>query len=119
MSNTADQRQASVEHAVKVKALARLAIEIGIGEALKVIAAATDATPRELAAAGRQAHRAEVVAEIVRLEKEGRGRDAVSIVVGEYVIDRRDSIEVDSLSRKFRRWRDAERRTHVRPSAAR
>jgi len=81
-----------------------------------VIAAAADATPRELAAAGRQAHRAEVVAEIMRLEKEGRGRDAVSIVVDDRVVDKRDRTEVESLSRKFRRWRDAEKRTCVRPS---
>jgi hypothetical protein len=115
-----DPRQAAVEHAVKVKALAQLAREIGIGEALAVIATAMGgtkdetATPRELAAAGRQAHRAQVVADIARLEKEGRGRAAASIVARRHAADVRDPIEVETLTNKFRRWRRAERRACAR-----
>jgi hypothetical protein len=109
-----DPRQAAVEHAVKVKALAQLAREIGIDEALKVIGAAIDRTPREIAAAARRAYREKIVAEIMRIENEGRARSAVSAVVSGHVLDKDDPIEVESLRRKFQRWRDAEKRTPVR-----
>lgn len=110
----ADPRQAAVEHALKVKALARLAREIGIDVALKVIGAAIDRTPREIAAGARRAFRDNIVAQILRLENEGRARSAVSIVVSEHVLDKNDLIEVESLRRKFQRWRDSEKRTCVR-----
>jgi hypothetical protein len=109
-----DPHLAAVEHAVKVKALAQLAREIGIGEALAVIAKAMDgtkdetATPRELAAAGRQAHRAQVVADMAGLEKDGRGRDAALILARRHAADVRDPVEVETLTNKFRRWRRAE-----------
>jgi hypothetical protein len=99
---------------VKVKALARLAREIGIDEALKVIGAAIDRAPREIAAGARRAFRESIVGEIIRIENDGRARDAVSIVVSEHVLDKNDPIEVESLRRKFQRWRGAERRTLVR-----
>jgi hypothetical protein len=107
-------RQTAVEHAVKVKALAQLTREIGIDEALKIIGAAIDRTPREIAAGARRAFREKIVAEIIRIENNGRARSAVSIVVSDHVLDKNDPIEVESLRRKFQRWRDAERRTHVR-----
>jgi hypothetical protein len=109
-----DPRQAAVERAVKIKALAQLAREIGIDEALMVISTAMDATPRELAAAGRRAHRERVVSEIVRIEMDGRGRAAVSIVARMYAADVRDPIEFQSLTRKFRSWRSAEKRIPIR-----
>src|SRR5437879_796170 len=77
-----DPRQAAVERAVKAAALALLARQIGVSEALAAVTTAMGGTndetvtPREIATAGRQAHRAQVVAEIVRFEKEGRGRAA-------------------------------------------
>ena len=117
---TNDYLQAAVERAVRASASALLAREISVGEALASVAAVMggegtmSATPRELAAAGRLAYREMVVAEIVRLENQGRGRDAVSIVVDDHVKDRRDPVEVESLERKFRRWRCAEKRTPVR-----
>jgi hypothetical protein len=117
---TANPRLDAVEYALKVKALAELAREIGIGEALAVIAAAVDgtkdetATPRELAAAGRRALRAQVVADIVRIEKEGRVRAAASIVARSYAADVHDPIEVETLANKFRRWRRAEKRVLAR-----
>jgi hypothetical protein len=106
--NAPDPRHAAVKHAVKVKALAQLTLEIGVSEALKVIAAAMDRTPRELAAAVRRAHREGIVAEIVELENQGRRRDAVSVVMTRHVQDVNDPIEVDILKDKFRRWRRAE-----------
>src|SRR5258706_654595 len=117
-----DPSRYSVERAVKSAALALLSREIGIGEALAAVAAAmgggtkdetTTATPRELAAASRQAHRAQVVAQIVRLEKE-RGRAAASIVARTHAADVHDPIEVETLTNKFRRWRRAERRASAR-----
>jgi hypothetical protein len=118
---TADPRQAAVEHAVKVKALAQLAREIGIGEALAVIAAAKagskdeTATPRELAAAGRQAHRAQILAEMERYEKEGRGRAAALFLARKHAADMYDPIEVATLKDKFRRWRRAaQKRAYAR-----
>jgi hypothetical protein len=108
-----DPRQAAVERAVKAATEALLSREIGIREALATVGIAMGgtsdgtATPRELAAAGRQAYRAEVVAEI-RLEMDGRGRDAALIVARRHAADVRDPIEVETLANKFRRWRRAE-----------
>jgi hypothetical protein len=115
---TSDDRRQAIERAVKVKALAQLAREIGIDEALKIIGAAMDRTPRETAAVARRAFREKIVAEIIRIENDGRPRSAVSIVVSDHVLDKNDPIEVDSLRRKFQRWRDAEKRTPVRLPAA-
>jgi hypothetical protein len=117
---TANPRLDAVEYAVKVKALAELAREIGISEALAVIAAAKGrtedetVTPRELAAAGRHAYRAQVVADMARLEKDGRGRDAALIVARRHAADVRDPVEVETLKNKFRRWRRAEKRVNAR-----
>jgi hypothetical protein len=114
-----DPRQTSVQRAVKVAALARLAREIGIAEALAVVATAMRttkdeaATPRELAAAGRHAYRAGVVEEIGQLENEGRGRAAASIVARRHAADVHDPIEVETLTNKFRRWRRAEEKRAV------
>jgi hypothetical protein len=103
-----DPRQAAVERAVKAATEALLSREIGIREALAMGGTSDEtATPRELAAAGRQAYRAEVVAEI-RLEMDGRGRDAALIVARRHAADVRDPIEVETLANKFRRWRRAE-----------
>jgi hypothetical protein len=103
-----DLRQAAVKHSVKVRALAQLTLEIGVSEALKVIGAAMDRTPREIAASARRAYREMIIAEIVRFENQGRRRDAVSLVVDDRVADRNDPVEVEILKDKFRRWRRAE-----------
>ena len=100
-----------------------LARDIGISEALAAVATAMGdkdetATPRELAAAGRQAHRGQVVAQIVRLEKEGRGRAAASIMARIHAVDVHDPIEVETLTNKFRRWRRAEKRANARLPAS-
>ncbi len=124
VTRASDPRQAAVELAVKTATLALLSREIGISEALAAVATAMGgtnvemATPRELAAAGRQAHRERVVADILRLEKEGRGRAAASIVARVYAADLHDPVEVETLTNKFRRWRRAERRACARLPAA-
>jgi hypothetical protein len=105
-----DPRQAAVEHALRAASLRLLAREIGISEALAAVATALDgsrdetATPREIAAASRQTYRAQVVAQIVQFEKEGR-RAPASIVARNHAADKRDPIEVETLKNKFRRWR--------------
>jgi hypothetical protein len=118
---TADPRQPAIEHAIKMAATSLLARQIGISEALAAVTTAMGgandetATPRELAAAGRQAHRAQVVAEIVRFEKEGRGRAAAVLFLARlHAADKHDPIEVETLKNKFRRWRRAERRACAR-----
>lgn len=108
MTDAVDPRRADVKHAVKIRALAELTRQIGLNEALKVIGAAMDRTPREIAASARQAYREMIIAEIVELENQGRHRDAVSVVMTRHVQDVNDPIEVDILKDKFRRWRRAE-----------
>ena len=105
---------------MKAAALALLSREIGIREALATVGIAMGgtsdetATPRELAAAGRQAYRAEVVAEIAGLEIAGRRRDAALFVARRHAADVHDPIEIETLTNKFRRWRRAERRACAR-----
>ena len=107
-----NSRLGAVEYAVKVKTLAKLAREIGIAEAFAVISAAKvgaedeTATPRESAAAARRSKRDEMVAELIRQEREGRRRGAVRRVARDFAIDRRDPIEVESNARNLRRWRE-------------
>jgi hypothetical protein len=122
-----DPRQAAVERAVKAAALALLSREIGISEALAAVAAAMGgtkgekgeaATPREFAAAMRRDHRASIVAEIVRLENEGRGRAAAMILARANAADPRDPVEIETLANRYRRWRRAEKRATARLPAA-
>jgi hypothetical protein len=114
MGRPEEQRQAAVEHALRAASLKLLAREISIHEALAAVGAAMNgedarATPRELAAAGREAYRREVLAQM-----EGRGRDAAWIVARMHARDPRDPIELESLTNKFRRWRRAEKRARAR-----
>jgi hypothetical protein len=121
MANAAAERlRRQVEHAVKAAALAKLARENGTHEVLAAVLTAIGrvkdetATPRELAAAGREAHRAGILAEIARLEKEGHGRAAVSIVARQNAVDVHDLTERETLENKYRRWRRAEKRASAR-----
>ena len=116
---TNDRLQAAVERAVRASASALLARQISVSEALASVAAVmggdgTTATPRELVAVGRQEHRSQVIAQMMRLENEGRRRDAALIVARRYAADVRDPIEVETLKNKFRRWRRAEKRACAR-----
>ena len=108
-----DPHQADVAHAVKVAALKQLAREIGIAESLAVVAAAVmggtgdeTATPRELTAAAHQVRRAEMLDELIRLEQKGCGRAGAMIVARKFARDKLDNVEVESLSRQLRRWRE-------------
>jgi hypothetical protein len=114
---TASRRLTDVQYALKAKALAQLAREIGIAEAVAVIKAAKEvpedetATPRELAAELAGAKRDEMMAELIRQEKEGRRRGAVRRVARDYALDRHDPIEVETNERNLRRWRKKNLRT--------
>jgi hypothetical protein len=120
-----DPRQAAVQFALKRATLALLAHEIGIQEAVAVIATAMGgtkdetATPRELAADARQNHRASVVSQMMRLRQEGRGRAAAMIMARSNAADPRDPVEVETLSKKYRRWLRAEKRVTARLPASR
>ena len=113
-------RRSAVERAVQAAALALLEREISISQALAVVATAMrgpddeTATPRELTAAVRQGHRANVVAELARLEQEGKGREAPMILARSNAGDAHDPVEVETLANKYRRWRRAEKRAHAR-----
>jgi hypothetical protein len=122
MANTAADRlrRLDIQHAVKVEALAKLAREIGIHEVLAKVATAIGrvndetATPRELAAAARQAYRAQILAEMAELERRGKGRAAASIVAKEHRVDAHDPIELETLTNKYRRWLREEKRARAR-----
>jgi hypothetical protein len=111
MSNAVDPRQASVERAVKAAALALLARDQTVAEVVAALTNAVvgdvpaDITPRESVAAVRQSRREKMVAELIRLEQEGRGRPAAMLVARKFASDPRDPVEVESLARKLRRWR--------------
>lgn len=115
----------TIERAVKAAAQSLLARKITMSEALAVVATAMSnpedetATPRELAAAAHQGHRASVVAEIARLEQEGKGRAAPMILARSNAVDARDPVEVETLANKYRRWRRAEKRANARLRKAR
>src|SRR5690348_12322274 len=103
----ADPRRIAIEHATRVVALKLYARELTAAEAVASLAAvidpdrrAPDATPRENVTAVRARQRAEMIAEMKRLEQEGRGREAAGIVAAQFAKDRLDPIEVESLTRK-------------------
>jgi hypothetical protein len=102
-----DPRKAAIQRAVNVIAEAIFARDIHISE---VVAALTTAkgdatTPRESAAAVRQSQHEKMVAELTRLEQEGRGRASAMLVARKFAGDPLDPIEVESIARKLRRWR--------------
>jgi hypothetical protein len=100
-------RQANIQRAVNAIAEAILARDIHISEVVAVLTAANGntATPRESVAAVRQTRREQMVADLERMELEGRGRAAVMLVARRFARDPLDPIEVDSLARNLRRWR--------------
>jgi len=63
-------------------------------------------TPREIAAAARQARRRQMLDELARLESAGRGREAASIVAKKFARDPLDPVELASLAHQLRRWRN-------------
>jgi hypothetical protein len=109
-----DPRQAAVEH---VSALVALAQEI-IHEAVPR-SPTRQTTPKRgyAAAAGRLAHRRRILTEIAELERDGKARTAASIVALRHAADKRDGIEVETLTNKYRRWRRAEKRACARSTS--
>src|SRR5437016_3569386 len=114
-----DPRQAVVERAVRAAALALMARDQTIAE---VVAALTDAvasvspadiTPREGIAAVRRSRRERMLEELARHERQGRGRDAVKLVARDFAADKHDTVEVASIARKLRRWREEKRTLSV------
>ena len=104
----ADPRIIAIEYAIR--AAAKLLFSRGqtVAEVVAVLTVADevpDTTPRESAAAVRQSRRECMVAELMRLEQQGRGRGAPALVAGKCASDPLDPIEVDSLARNLRRWR--------------
>ena len=94
----------AIERAVKVNALRQLAREIGIAEAVGVLATMDDRPPRERAATARQSRRAAMLAEYERLTKLGHGRNAVTMVAHKFAA-KDDAVELQNLARNLRRWR--------------
>jgi DNA-binding NarL/FixJ family response regulator len=118
------QLQAAIRRAVRSAALALIARTQTPAQVIVALAAAvdgqvpTDVTPREAAAAARQAHLAHILAEIVRLEKDGHGRAAASILAKTHAADPRDPVEVETLANKYRRWVRSEKRASARLAAS-
>lgn len=109
----------AIGRALKVKALRELAREIGVAEAVGVLAAMVDRTPREIAKTAQEAHRAVIVAELDRMELEGKGRQAAGVLARRDAADLLDPAEVAALQDKYRRWRREEKRARARLPGAR
>jgi hypothetical protein len=108
----ADPRQAAVERAIRAAAMAILARDQTVAE---IVAKLTDAvagiapadfSPREGIAAVRQSRRKAMLAELEALTQRGRGRAAPMLLARKFAADPHDSVEVTSLARKLRRWRN-------------
>ena len=104
-----DPRLAAIERAVRETALklwARNQTVTEIVEKLTVVGAMpADITLRESVAAVRQSRRKAMLAELERIEQEGRGSAAAMLVARKFASDPLDPIEVESLATKLRRWR--------------
>jgi hypothetical protein len=99
----APARDSAIAHAIKVNALAQLAREIGIAEALAVLATMDDRTPRERAAEVRRSRRSALLSEYERLVKLGKGRNAAKMAARKFANG--DLVEEQNLARNIRRWR--------------
>lgn len=102
-SNQSNLRRSVVDLAVKVSALRQLALEIGVAEAVDMLVAMDERTPRERAATARQSLRAAVLAEYERITKLGHTRDAVSKTVAKFT-SKDDLVERANLIRNLHRW---------------
>lgn len=104
-------RARRVERVLRAVMDGMLSRQLSTADAYAALAAAAadpedeTASPRELAKAARQGHRASVLAQMARLELEGRARDAAMILAGDNAADARDPVEVETLANKYRRWR--------------
>jgi hypothetical protein len=110
-----DRRRAGKDSTVKASlqssALALVARQATVTKAVASAAAAMSVdgargvTPREKKQIDALARRERMLAEMSRLEEEGRSREAPMLVARAFAVDRRDPIEVESLARSLRRWR--------------
>jgi hypothetical protein len=82
----------------------RIAPEVVIARGVERLAALIDTAERPAVP------REQMVAELVRLEQEGRGRAAPMLIARKFA-SVLDPVEVESLARKLRRWRQNEIRT--------
>lgn len=102
----------AIEHAVRIAAAAMLERGATRAEAIAIALASLDGaapvTPRERVREGRQAQRERMLAEYADLVAAGREHEAASVVARKFAIDRHDPVEIDSLARKIRRWRQNE-----------
>ena len=103
-------RQAAIQFAVKEVARRLLAREQTVADAVAMLSRAigvqpAETTPRESVAAARRALQQRMIDELLRLEGEGRGREAVGMTARKFAVDPLDPVEVESLARKLRRWR--------------
>jgi hypothetical protein len=104
MSST--DRKSIIERAVRATAEAMLARNQTVAQVLAALAEiAADTTPREHAAAVRESRREKMIEEVIRLGQEGRGREAPMLVARKNARDPRDPVEVATLARNIRRWR--------------
>ena len=108
----ADERtflDAAIELAAKNPTAKLPTREEAIAYAVRALAGAAlppdDRTPRERRREARQAQLEQMLNELERLEREGRGRNAVALIARKYASDPRDPVELASLERKLRYWR--------------
>jgi hypothetical protein len=105
---TGDPRLIAIERAVRKTALELLERDETVADIVAKLAVVSKMpsgiSPREAAAAARRTRREEMLAELARYDREGRGRNAATLVARNFVVDRNDNIEVENLARQLRRW---------------
>jgi hypothetical protein len=111
-----DPRQAAVERALKDAATALMARDRTVAEVFAALSDAVDGivpidvTPREAVAALRRSRKEQMLEALARYERQGRKRDAVSLVARDFAADKDDDVEVASLKRNLHRWRNEKNR---------
>jgi hypothetical protein len=101
-----DARQAAIKRAIGALASGVLTE----AETFAKVINAIEETPRESVAAARQSRRERMLAEYYRLQPT-LGRSTAATVARMHANDRRDPVEVESLTRQLRRWVAEEKRT--------
>lgn len=117
---TDNRRRAAVADAVLNAAEALLAHRVSVDDAVASVTMAIagadtcrESSPRERIAAARGLRRREMLEEISRIERSGKGRAAAMIVARTFAIDAHDPVEIESLARQLRRWRQKKRAVSV------
>jgi hypothetical protein len=83
-------------------ALIDIAVDRAIAKAID------DPEPRERTAERRRRENAAALAQMAELHRQGKGRDAASIVARQMAVDPHDPHEVDMIAQRLRRlWRDS------------